>query len=142
MDNVHRDTPELRIDLDSNQSVVEQIVAGLRHQLLKGRLKPGDRLPSSRALARDLGVHFNTVAQAYRELETEGWLALRRRVGTIVLARETPRPDTRERKAMEAQFTRDLDELLARYQSCGLARARLRKLISQSIGEGEDDDHV
>lgn len=142
MNTVHDNGPTLRVDPDSKRSVVEQIVAGLRQALTRGELQPGDRLPSSRALARDLGVHFNTVAEAYRVLEAEGWLALRRRIGTIVLARETPRPDADEQQTLEAQFTRDLDELLAHYQSRGLDRARLRILIKETAHEGGNDDHV
>lgn len=138
MNTVHENGPTLRVDPDSNRPVVEQIVAGLRQALTRDELQAGDRLPSSRALARDLGVHFNTVAEAYRTLEREGWLALRRRVGTIVLARETPQPDADERQALEAQFNRDLDELLARYQSRGLDRARLQILIKG----GENDEYV
>lgn len=137
MNNVQENGPTLRVDPDSKRSVVDQIVAGLRQALTRGELQPGDRLPSSRALARDLGVHFNTVAEAYRVLEAEGWLALRRRVGTIVLARETPRPDANEQQTLEAQFTRELDELLAHYQSRGLDRNRLRRLLKNAHEGGE-----
>ena len=52
-------------------SVVDAIRAGIR----TGRLAPGTRLPSSRALAVDLGVARNTVARAYAELIAEGWLS-------------------------------------------------------------------
>ncbi|MEE4305039.1 MAG: GntR family transcriptional regulator, partial [Wenzhouxiangella sp.] len=79
--------PALAVDVDSDVPIVQQIVNGLRRLLVGGELSPGDALPSSRALARDLGVHFNTVAQAYRTLEAEGWLALKRRAGTVVLER-------------------------------------------------------
>ena len=55
------------------------------------RLKPGDLLPPIRQLALDLGVHFNTVALAYRLLADEGWLQLKRRRGATVIARNAPR---------------------------------------------------
>lgn len=50
----------------------------------RGRLRPGARLPSSRALAATLGVHRNTVLAAYRELAAEGWIVTRPAGGTFV----------------------------------------------------------
>jgi GntR family transcriptional regulator / MocR family aminotransferase len=50
----------------------------------RGRLVAGDALPSTRALAEQLGVHRKTVVAAYRELEREGWLATTPAVGTRV----------------------------------------------------------
>ena len=51
-----------------------------------GRLAPGTRLPSSRALAADLGIARNTVAEAYGQLVAEGWLTARQGSGTRVAA--------------------------------------------------------
>jgi GntR family transcriptional regulator/MocR family aminotransferase len=56
----------------------------LREALQAGRLAPGTRLPSSRALAADLGIARNTVAEAYAQLVAEGWLAARQGSGTRV----------------------------------------------------------
>ena len=56
----------------------------LRDALRSGRLLPGTRLPSSRALARDLGLARNTVAAAYAQLVAEGWLEGRQGAGTRV----------------------------------------------------------
>ena len=62
----------LRVDLSSSIPIYRQIVDGLRVALVNGDLHPGDSLPTVRRLALDLGVHFNTVAQAYRTLSAEG----------------------------------------------------------------------
>ena len=51
-----------------------QIVDQLRHYIVDGLLAPSEVLPGVRRLAIDLGVHFNTVAEAYRTLAKEGWL--------------------------------------------------------------------
>jgi GntR family transcriptional regulator len=58
----------LRIDLASSVPVYEQIANGLRAELVSGQFSPGDKLPPVRMLALDLGVHHNTVAEAYRQL--------------------------------------------------------------------------
>jgi GntR family transcriptional regulator/MocR family aminotransferase len=63
----------------------------LREAVRTGRLAPGTRLPSSRALAADLGVARNTVADAYTELIAEGWLTAQQGSGTRVATRAEPR---------------------------------------------------
>ena len=60
-----------------------------------GRLPPGTRLPSSRALAADLGIARNTVAEAYAQLVAEGWLTARAGSGTWVAPTARPTPGRR-----------------------------------------------
>ncbi|MGI5428134.1 PLP-dependent aminotransferase family protein [Streptomyces sp. CA-179760] len=64
----------------------------LRAAVRSGRLAPGTRLPSSRALAADLGIARNTVADAYADLAAEGWLTARQGSGTRVAARTVVPP--------------------------------------------------
>ncbi|KUF17771.1 PLP-dependent aminotransferase family protein [Streptomyces silvensis] len=64
----------------------------LREAVRGGRLAPGIRLPSSRILAKDLGVARNTVADAYADLVAEGWLTARQGSGTRVAERAVPGP--------------------------------------------------
>ncbi len=82
--------PRIRIDLNSPVPATRQIADGLRVELVEGRLKPGDYLPSVRRIAMELGVHFNTVAEAYRVLASEGWLDLRHGRGATVVERTQP----------------------------------------------------
>jgi GntR family transcriptional regulator/MocR family aminotransferase len=62
--------------------IAHQVTDGIR----QGRLKPGHRLPGSRSLAQQLGVHRNTVIGAYQELVAEGWLMTHPAGGTFVAA--------------------------------------------------------
>jgi GntR family transcriptional regulator len=119
---------KLRIDLKSNIPVYRQIVDGLRILLVNGELNTGDQLPPVRRLALDLGVHFNTVAEAYRTLAEEGWLEIERRSGARVAARSSPSPANPETK--EA-FQRRLRELVAEVQSRGFARGRIAHELRQ-----------
>jgi DNA-binding transcriptional regulator YhcF (GntR family) len=64
-----------------------QLVAQLELQILEGRLKPGQRLPSVRALARRLDLHANTVSAAYQDLAASGHVELRRGAGVFVTRR-------------------------------------------------------
>jgi DNA-binding transcriptional regulator YhcF (GntR family) len=74
----------LRVDLTSPVPVYEQIRSQVSALVAVGGLRPGDRLPASRDLARDLGIAVGTVQRAYRELEASGVVTSRRRVGTVV----------------------------------------------------------
>ena len=56
----------------------------VRDAIGDGRLRAGDRLPSSRTLASDLGVARGTVVEAYEQLLAEGWLVTRQGQGTRV----------------------------------------------------------
>lgn len=78
---------ELHVDLSAPTPVYEQIRAQVAGLAAVGALAPGERLPASRALARDLGVAVGTVQRAYRELEAAGVVTSRRRTGTVVADR-------------------------------------------------------
>ena len=77
---------DLHLDLAGSQ-VRPGLEAALRAAVWRGRLLPGTRLPSSRALATDLGIARNTVAECYAQLVAEGWLAARQGSGTWVADR-------------------------------------------------------
>ena len=63
---------ELQINHDSPTPVYRQIADAVRVAALDGRIRPGDRLPPTRDLARQLGVNRQTVVAAYEFLATEG----------------------------------------------------------------------
>lgn len=65
----------------------EQLKAQVIARVESGKLIAGTRLPAVRQLAADLGIAPNTVARAYRELESDGFLETRGRNGTIVKAK-------------------------------------------------------
>ena len=75
---------DLVVSLASPVPVYEQIRAQVAAAVAVGTLRPDDRLPASRDLARDLGIAVGTVQRAYRELEAAGVVVSRRRTGTVV----------------------------------------------------------
>lgn len=76
----------ITVDLESSTPQYEQLRAQVVALVTSGALTEGDRLPTVRALAADLGIAAGTVARAYRELEAAGLVVTRRRVGTVVTA--------------------------------------------------------
>lgn len=94
------------LDPESDQPRFVQIAQSLAAEVRRGRLRPGDALPSSRTLATSLGVHRNTVLAAYAELTAEGWIVSEPARGTFV-SQALPDPVPR-RFAASATLRRDV----------------------------------
>ena len=88
----------ISIDTRSATPPFEQLRVQLIEQVQSGELAAGTRLPTVRKLAEDLGLAPNTVARAYRELETDGFIETRGRNGSFVSAQG----DAAEKQAQEA----------------------------------------
>lgn len=113
--------PRLSIDLNSPVPATRQIADALRVELVEGRLAPGSDLPSVRRVAIDLGLHFNTVAEAYRQLAQEGWLELRHGRGARVAARKMPSASRTD----VATYRQRLRELISQMRSAGVSPERV-----------------
>jgi GntR family transcriptional regulator len=74
----------LVVDPELETPPYQQVAAQIRAAIERGELPPGAPLPTVRQLAGDLGLAPNTVARAYGELQSEGWLVGDRRRGTRV----------------------------------------------------------
>jgi GntR family transcriptional regulator/MocR family aminotransferase len=119
---------DLHLDL-SGPRVRLGLETALRDAVRSGRLAPGVRLPSSRALAADLGIARNTVADAYGQLVAEGWLVARRGSGTRVAERAaepgaTPSPAPEEEIRPRYDLTPGSPNLSAFPISAWLAASR------------------
>ncbi|WLW53991.1 GntR family transcriptional regulator [Streptomyces sp. YU58] len=99
--------PVLRVDTTSPVPPYEQIRAQLAALIGTGRLATGERLPTVRQLAADLGLSPGTVARAYRELEAAELIRTRRGAGTRVAALPAdPEPaDPARLAALTGDFT-------------------------------------
>jgi DNA-binding transcriptional regulator YhcF (GntR family) len=99
---------------------------------VEGVLRAGDVMPSVRRLAIDLGIHFNTVAEAYRTLADEGWIDVAHGRAARVCNRNTPAPP----EAAEVEnFRQRLRNLVAEMRAQGLSPARIsRELLALAEG--------
>jgi GntR family transcriptional regulator len=98
----------LQLDFRSGLPIYLQIVNQVQGQVAGNRIKPGDQLPTVRALAQELRVNFNTVARAYRMLDEAGVISTQQGRGTFIM--EKPPPEAAERLRREA-----LEALARRY---------------------------
>ena len=90
------DGPLLVLDRAAGTPIGVQLVEGVRRGILGGVLRPGDPVPSTRALAAELGVSRSAVVAAYEQLAGEGYLEMRQGAPTRVaqLARDGAGPAT------------------------------------------------
>src|SRR5262249_11769467 len=118
----------IKIDLASTVPVYQQIADQIRAMLVAGEFSPGERLPTVRQVAVDLGVNHNTVAEAYRNLAEEGWLSLERGRGALVVSRSTPAPSPRARNA----FAQRLRNLIAQVRAAGVSPQAIRSEFEEA----------
>lgn len=97
----------LQIATGDPRPINRQIVDGVRRLIASGELPVGAALPSVRGLAQQLTVNPNTVAKAYSELTTEGWLDARAGLGLFVA---TPR-----QRLSDDERARRLDDAVQRF---------------------------
>lgn len=84
------DGPILVIDRNAGGPIGVQLVEGLRRGILGGMLRPGDAVPSTRALASELGVSRSAVVAAYEQLAGEGYVEMRQGAPTRVAELDRP----------------------------------------------------
>ena len=124
----------VNLDVSDARPLYLQIMDEVRRALVVGALRPEDPVPSVRELAAELVVNPRTVSQAYRELEREGVLYVRRGQGTFV-ASDT-RPDQREQHAL-ARGVAKRALLEARRNGLGLEAllSTIREVAAEEEGE-------
>jgi len=96
------------IDASSSVPVYQQVIQAIKLEILFGRLKNGDQLPSIRELAKLLKLNPNTVAKAYYTLEQEGYIESKRGSGNWVNAKSL-KLDSFRRGMLEDEFRLFLD---------------------------------
>lgn len=117
-------TLKIAIDPDAGTAPYEQLRTQISELARSGELPVGHRLPTVRGFAEELGLAANTVAKAYRALESDGVIETRGRNGTFIAAAG----DTADRKA--AAVAREYAEQARRL---GLSRARAASLAELSL---------
>lgn len=118
-----------QIEYNSGIPVFRQIINHVCAMVAAGAFKPGDQLPTIRALSERLNVNPNTVAKAYRELELKGIIVSERGSGSFIQAQPlTPAPGT---VAKEAKLKDLYHRLLADAASSGLTERELLSFIKK-----------
>src|SRR5215831_1421625 len=99
----------------SDVSIREQLATQIILGILSDDLAPGQRLPSTRELARRFHLHPNTISAGYRELQRNRWVEFRRGSGVYVRAQKPEKPIT-----PELALDQKISELFREAQQLGI----------------------
>ena len=123
----------LEIDFKSDLPIYEQIRRGIIIGLARGDIKAGDKLPSVREMAENIGINLHTVNKAYKLLEADGVLTMDRRYGSLISENQNPMAAYNVEK-----IESELDLLIAIAKLKGLSREDFIKNISKKWEDNHD----
>ena len=115
----------------ASQPIYDQIVSQVKAQILSGKLKEGDALPSLRALAKDLRISVITTKRAYEELEREGFIVSLTGKGSFVAGATTELIREEHLRRLEDH----LREAVSLSHLCGLDLDGLTSILSMLYKE-------
>jgi len=117
----------LTVNPSSGVPIYIQLMERVKHAIETGALQPGEQLPATRKVAEDLVMNPNTVAKAYRELEHEGVIEMRKGLGAFVPGNGNRRGELIE-KAQPL-----LRGAMERMAELGLHEEQMRRLFESEI---------
>jgi GntR family transcriptional regulator len=120
----------LQLDFHSGLPIYTQIVNQIQSQLANGILKPGDQLPTVRALALELRINFNTVARAYRILDEERIISTQQGRGTFIV--EVPPLDVSEKLRTESLIELT-DRFLSEAERLGFSEREVSQMVRDRL---------
>jgi GntR family transcriptional regulator len=133
--------PKLNFELDfhSGLPIYTQIANQIQGRVANGTLKPGDQLPTVRALALELRVNFNTVARAYRILDEERIISTQQGRGTYIMEKPPPKVTERlRRESLEGLVERFVSEAMR----LGFSQTEIRQIVSEQLKTWKESQEV
>ncbi len=117
----------------TNKPIYEQIATQVKNAILSGALRPGEALPSIRALAKDLRVSVITTKRAYEELERAGFLYTVPGKGCYVAEKNTQLV----REGYLTQIEEHMSAILTLAAGCGLSVEELSEMLRLLSGQDQ-----
>ncbi|HJC75291.1 MAG TPA: GntR family transcriptional regulator [Candidatus Mediterraneibacter faecavium] len=122
------------MEYNTGAPIYLQVINELKKKMVKGELKPGEKMPSSRDLAVEYKVNQNTAARIYREMEMQGWCFTRRGIGTFVSEEENMFQDLKKEMASEL-----LKNFMHEMSGLGYKKDDIINQIADYKEDGEND---
>jgi GntR family transcriptional regulator len=119
----------VKIDPGSHIPIYLQIADGLRAAVAAGVYRPGEALPSLRALAIDAQVNPNTVQRAYDQLEREGLVYSQRGRGQFVAEQGRSSAQTHAHQIVRQAF----DQAVRAARAAGISDRQLREIFERAV---------
>jgi len=120
----------IRVETSSGMPLTRQIAAQIRAACAGGTLRPGDRLPSVRALAAELAVNQNTILRVYERLTGEGLLERRHGEGTFV----ADRIPAGQMKAQRQRLRQEIARAVELAKTLGVDSVEVHQLLDEVWG--------
>lgn len=125
----------VNLDFESDLPIYEQLKNEMIIGIAKKQLVPGERLPSVRALASDIGINLHTVNKAYQQLKQEGFLQIHRQRGVVIHPDGPPLADD----VFKQTLTDTMEPMLAAAIAKGMSKKQLEALFQQIYTSLEED---
>lgn len=119
----------LRLSMDDPEPMYRQIESQLKDFILDGQLPPGTKLPSVRALAKDLVCSVITTRRAYQDLESDGFIRTRQGMGTVVAEIEEDRMSAHRREPVEAALV----EAVRAGRRAGFGEVEIKEILEEVL---------
>ncbi|HIX18047.1 MAG TPA: GntR family transcriptional regulator [Candidatus Gemmiger faecavium] len=116
---------ELYISNAGQEPIYAQITRQIKQQILSGKLKEGDALPSIRLLAKELRISVITTKRAYEDLEAEGFIVTTPGKGSFV----APQNPELQREEMLKQVEQHLQNAVDAARRGGIGRGEVREML-------------
>lgn len=126
----------MQVDFDISQPIYQQVITEILRSLVRGELKPGDKLPSQRDMAQTMKVNHNTIQRAYREMEGEGLVETIRGMGTFITNNPIIVEEIRQKMAEES-ICRFVEEM----RSLGIRGEQIITSVREHVEITERGDH-
>jgi len=125
----------VRLSMEDPEPMYRQIESQLRDFILGGQLPPGTKLPSVRALAKDLACSVITTRRAYQDLEGEGFIRTRQGMGTMVAEITEDRMSRHRREPVEGAFR----AAIRAGRRAGFSETELREIFSEALEDSKSN---
>jgi DNA-binding transcriptional regulator YhcF (GntR family) len=132
---------KLSVDKQSRVPLYLQLRDSVKYYISTGEIQSNQRLPTVNGLARELGVNFETVRKAYKELEREGLLSSKRGLGTFVIGHEVPKaalsPGNQPKSAWMDAIKQAVNQLLQLGMDPDEIKRSLEEIRAQAVLENQ-----
>jgi len=123
------------IDKNNKVPLYLQLKDLIKYYISTGAIQADHQLPALNALAKDLGINFETVRKAYKELEKEGLLSMKRGHGTHVILHNVPQGAAKTSLSAEDGLLGMAKSTFRRYLQQGTSLAEAKRIIGQALAE-------
>lgn len=118
----------MAIEFDNNLPIYVQIMSYLKKQIVAGKLRSGDKIPSVRELAQELQINPNTVQRTFSELEREGIVETKRGLGRYVTSEESKIMEIKKEMAGEL-----IDHFIQGMRELGFASSEIISIVNDAM---------